>query len=327
MKLGPHEIDPALMLAPMAGITDLPFRTICRSFGAAYAVAEMTASRADLREKAKSLTRWVEQSEDGLRVVQLLGADPMVMADAARAAEDAGADVIDINMGCPAKKVLSTACGSALLRDEGLIGRILDAVVEAVALPVTLKIRTGWSPETRNATRVASIAETAGIAMLVIHGRTRADGFRGQAEYETIRDVKSRVKIPVVANGDITTGEKVLSVLRYTGADGVMIGRGALGRPWVFAEAVAALKGESAPVIDISCIRSTVLRHMKLHFDYYEGRRGVASIRKHLAYYLRWLPDAENRLSALLREDDCQRQMALTEAFFDALPANCLTAF
>lgn len=321
MKLGPHELDPALMLAPMAGVTDLPFRTICREFGATYAVAEMTASRADLREKAKSLTRWVEQSEQGLKVVQLLGADPAVMADAARAAQDAGADVVDINMGCPAKKVLSSACGSALLRDEQLVARILEAVVGAVSVPVTLKIRTGWSPACRNALRIGAIAQSAGIAMLVVHGRTRADGFRGEAEYETIRAVKAALTIPVIANGDITTGEKALAVMRQTGADGVMIGRGALGRPWLFAEADAALRGEAPPRFDASHIRSIVLWHVALHFDYYEGRRGAASIRKHLAYYLRRLPDPGHRLPMLLREADPERIKSLIEAFFDVIPA------
>ena len=323
MMLGPYEGNPPLMLAPMAGITDLPFRTICRSFGAAYAVAEMTASRSDLREKAKSLTRWVEERENGFRVVQLLGADPAVMADAARAAEDAGADVVDINMGCPAKKVLSSECGSALLRDEARVARILEAVVGAVSIPVTLKIRTGWSPEKRNAARIAEIAQDAGIAMLVVHGRTRADGFRGEAEYATIRAVNANSTIPIVANGDISSGSKALDVMRYTGADGVMIGRGALGRPWVFAEAASALRGESAPpAVTPSHIRSTVLRHMGLHFAYYGGRRFVASIRKHLTYYLRHLPDPARRLPELLRERAPMRQTALVEAFFDALPTD-----
>lgn len=319
MRLGTHEITPALMLAPMAGITDLPFRTICREFGAAYAVAEMTASRADLRAKAKSLTRWVEQEEAGLRVVQLLGADPNVMADAAKAAADAGADVVDINMGCPAKKVLSTACGSALLRDEPLVARILEAVCGAVEIPVTLKIRTGWSEAEKNALRIAALAESSGIAMLVIHGRTREQGFRGEAEYETIRAVKASVRIPVIANGDIDSAAKARRVLAQTGADGVMIGRAALGRPWIFAEVSQAMGGEmAATALTLGIIRATVRRHMRLHFDYYEGRRGAASIRKHLAYYLRALPDPKELLPKLLRESDPKQLTDLVEAFFEA---------
>lgn len=320
IRLGRHVIAPAVMLAPMAGVTDWPFRTICRSFGAGYCVGEMTASRADLRETAKSRTRWVEAAEDGLKAVQILGADPAVMADAALAAQEDGADVVDINMGCPAKKVLSTACGSALMRDPALIDRILAAVTAAVSIPVTLKIRTGWSPEMKNAVEVARIAEDRGIAMLVVHGRTRADGFRGSAEYDTIAAVKAAVGIPVVANGDIDSGEKARLVLEKTGADGVMIGRAALGRPWLFAEAAAALEGIPAEPLNRKQIRETVLRHARLHFDYYEGRRGWTAMRKHFAYYLRALPDPEELLPQILRAPNGWAALALVERFFDVLP-------
>lgn len=311
MKIGPFDVKRPIALAPMAGITDLPFRTICRECGAGYAVGEMVASRADLRESAKSATRWVEAGEAGLRSVQLLGADPAVMADAAKAAQDAGADIVDINMGCPAKKVLSAACGSALMKDEALVERILCAVVGAVTIPVTLKIRTGWSPEKRNAVEIARIAEAAGIAMLAVHGRTRADGFLGKAEYETIRRVKAAVSIPVLANGDIDSGEKARAVLAETGADGVMIGRAALGRPWIFSELAAALGYTPAHACSADEKRRIILRHMRLHFDYYEGRRGAASIRKHLSYYFRGVPDPGGLLPQMLRESDPHRQLEL----------------
>lgn len=319
IRLGRRVIEPAVMLAPMAGVTDWPFRTICRAFGAGYCVGEMTASRADLRDTEKSRTRWVEAAEDGLKAVQILGADPAVMADAARAAQDAGADVVDINMGCPAKKVLSTACGSALMRDPELIDRILAAVTAAVSIPVTLKIRTGWSPEMKNAETVARIAEDRGISMLVVHGRTRADGFRGEAEYDTIAAVKAAVAIPVVANGDIDSGEKACFVLEKTGADGIMIGRAALGRPWLFQEVAAALAGRRTEPLNRKQIRETVLKHARLHFDYYEGRRGWTAMRKHFAYYLRSLPDPEGLLAQILRAPDGETALALTERFFDAL--------
>lgn len=319
MKLGPYDIERPIALAPMAGITDLPFRTICRECGAGYAVGEMVASRADLRQSPKGATRWVEAREAGLRSVQLLGADPAVMADAARAAEEAGADVVDVNMGCPAKKVLSAACGSALMKDEALVERILRAVARAVSIPVTLKIRTGWSPERRNAVEIARIAQDAGIAMLAVHGRTRADGFRGEAEYETIARVKAAVSIPVLANGDIDSGAKARAVLAATGADGVMIGRAALGRPWLFGEVAAALGFAPAEPFGAEAKRRAILRHMRLHFDYYEGRRGAASIRKHLSYYFRGTPDPEGLLPQMLRESDPDRQLELAEALLERL--------
>lgn len=321
IKLGSHIIENPVMLAPMAGMSDLPFREICRAEGAGYAVGEMTASKPELRESRKSSTRWADERESGIRVVQILGADPAHMADAARYAADGGAHVVDINMGCPAKKVLNAACGSALMRDEPLVGRILDAVVNAVSVPVTLKIRTGWSREMKNALTIAKMAEAAGIAMLVIHGRTREDGFRGQAEYDTIREVKAAVSIPVVANGDIDGPGKALDVMRMTGADGVMIGRATYGNPWVMGAVAAALgTGPAWTEPDLVRRRATVLRHMALHFDYYGGQRGAVTIRKHLAHYLRAVPGSELFLPEILAERDPNRQTDLVRRAFDAAP-------
>lgn len=319
IRLGAHTIENPVMLAPMAGMSDLPFREICRAEGAGYAVGEMTASKPELRESRKSSTRWADERETGLRVVQILGADPAVMADAARYAEAGGAHVVDINMGCPAKKVLNAACGSALMRDEALVGRILEAVVRAVSIPVTLKIRTGWSPSCRNALTIARMAEAAGIGMIVIHGRTREDGFRGCAEYDTIRDVKGAIGIPVVANGDIDGPEKALAVMRHTGADGVMIGRAAYGNPWIMGAVAAAFgTGSAWTAPNLERRRETVLRHMALHFDYYGGQRGAVTIRKHLAHYLRAVPGGEVFLPEILAERDPLCQTDLVRRAFDA---------
>lgn len=322
IRLGPYQIDNPVMLAPMAGMSDLPFREICRAEGAGYAVGEMTASKPELRKSRKSMTRWADERETGLRVVQILGAVPVQMADAARYAEAGGADVVDINMGCPAKKVLNAACGSALMKDELLVADILEAVVAAVSIPVTLKIRTGWSREHKNAVSIARIAETAGVQMLVVHGRTREDGFRGDAEYDTIRLVKESVSIPVIANGDIDGGAKALAVLKATGADGVMIGRAAYGNPWVFGEVSAAIGTGTVwmpPTLEARC--KTMLRHMKLHFDYYGGQRGVVTIRKHLAHYLRGVPGGEAALPELLAERDPDRQTDFVRRFFEVAQA------
>lgn len=316
MKIGPHELSsPALILAPMAGFTDLPFRELCRQFGADHAVAEMTASREDLRDRTKSLTRWVEPNESGLRAIQLLGADPKVMAEAARAAEAAGADIIDINMGCPAKKVLQAECGSALMRDEALAGEIIRQVAEAVQIPVTLKMRSGWDGEHRNAPALARIAEEAGIAMVAIHGRTREDAFRGEAEYRTVARVKAERTIPIVANGDIDSPAKALAVLKETQVDGLMIGRAAIGAPWIFAQIRGALEGRvvAAPTADELL---TVIRdHRARHFDYYESPRAMRTFRKHLSAYLKPLPGAVQALPEILREENAARQAALVEDF------------
>lgn len=326
MNIGPYSIDVPLALAPMAGLSDLPFRETCRAHGAGYAVGEMTASKPELRGTRKSATRWAERSEASPRAVQLLGADPAQMTDAARYAVDSGAQIVDINMGCPAKKVLSRECGSALMKDEALALAIVEAVANAVPVPVTVKMRTGWDRAHRNAPRLARLFEDAGAAMLAVHGRTREDGFRGEAEYETIRLVKESVKIPVLANGDIDSGEKALAVLRATGADGLMIGRAAVGNPWIFEEAAAAmgLRGGFRKPSAADRVRAAIA-HARRHFVYYGGTRGAVTIRKHLAGYLKGLPGAPGVLSALFAERDPDRVTARLEEYCGELAASCVS--
>lgn len=287
MYIGPHELFNNVILAPMAGITDRPFRELCKQFGAGLAVSEMVASNPALREHKRTLLKADQRGESGLRSVQILGTDPEQMADAARLNADRGAQIIDINMGCPAKKVCSVAAGSALLRDEALVKRILDAVVNAVDIPVTLKIRTGWDPDNRNAVNIAQIAEAAGIAALTVHGRTRACKFEGTAEYETIRQVKQSVNIPVIANGDINSPEKARSVLAATGADAIMIGRAAQGNPWLFTQINHFIKHgkviEKPTVIEI---KQTLLAHLDAIHGFYGSVSGVRMARKHIGWYL-----------------------------------------
>jgi len=239
MRIGPYDISPPLVVAPMAGVTDRPFRELCRRLGAGMAVSEMVASDPRLRSSAKTRLRTDHRGEPGPVVAQIAGADPAMLADAARFNVERGAQIIDINMGCPAKKVCNVAAGSALLRDEALVARILDAVVSAVDVPVTLKIRTGWDRDHRNAPTIARLAQSAGIRALTLHGRTRADAFDGQAEYSTLARVRDEISIPLIANGDIVDPLQACDVLRQTGADALMIGRGAFGRPWVFREIAA----------------------------------------------------------------------------------------
>lgn len=323
MKLGPYTIDVPVMLAPMAGMSDLPYRELCRQFGAGYAVGEMTTSKPEFRTSRKSATRWACDEESGLRVVQLLGADPDMMADAARYARDSGAQVVDINMGCPAKKVLQTACGSALMKDEALVARILTAVCRAVDIPVTLKIRTGWDRDHRNAETIAAIAEATGVAMLVVHGRTRADAFRGEAEYETIRRVKASVSIPVIANGDVDSGEKACRVMALTGADGVMIGRASYGNPWIFNEVGAALGyGTRLPEIDAREKQRVINLHMTRHFDYYGEARGMMTFRKHLGHYLKGMPGREALLEKLFSLTCAEEVSACLDLYFERVAEN-----
>ena len=317
MQLGPYTIEVPVMVAPMAGMTDLPFREICRSLGAGYAVGEMTTCQPQFRDSRKSATRWAAREESGLRVVQLLGADPAMMADASRYAVEAGAEVIDLNMGCPAKKVLQTECGSALMKNPLLIEEILTAVVAAVDVPVTLKIRTGWDREHRNVVEIARMAESVGIAMLTVHGRTRADAFRGEAEYDTIRSVKDAVKIPVIANGDIDSGEKARRVMQATGADGVMIGRACFGNPWIFGEVAAALGLRDTYVRADAAERARViLAHMAKHYEYYGSERGCVTFRKHLRYYLAPMPGGEAILQALYAEKNPAEHAGIVSDFF-----------
>lgn len=322
MQLGSYTVDVPIMLAPMAGMSDLPFREMCRQLGAGYAVGEMTTSKPQFRDSKKSSTRWAQEGESGLRVVQLLGADPEQMAQAAQYAQDSGADIVDINMGCPAKKVLQVACGSALMRDETLVERILHSVVKAVSIPVTLKIRTGWDRDHKNAPQIARIAEDAGIAMLTVHGRTRADAFRGEAEYDTIATVKQTVRIPVIANGDITSGTKAHEVLTKTGADGIMIGRASYGNPWIFSE-IAYQLGYTRTLVrpTLAERRRVVLEHMQRHYALYGEDQGVLTIRKHLAHYLAPLNFAPDELHRLMAVRDATVQFAQVNALFDQITA------
>jgi tRNA-dihydrouridine synthase B len=287
MKIGPHQLPNNVLLAPMAGITDLPFRELCKQFGAGLTVSEMVASNPALREHRRTLLKANQNGANGLRSVQILGTDPAQMADAARINADRGAHIIDINMGCPAKKVCSVAAGSALLRDEALVNKILDAVVNAVDIPVTLKIRTGWDLSNRNAVNIAKIAENAGIAALTVHGRTRACKFAGAAEYETIRLVKQSVSIPVIANGDIDTPEKAQAVLNTTGADAIMIGRAAQGNPWLFQQISHFIKyGKVFDKPTVIEIKQTLLAHLDALHSFYGSVSGVRMARKHIGWYL-----------------------------------------
>jgi len=270
----------------MAGVTDLPFRKLCRSLGAGMAVSEMVSSNSLLWGSDKTKRRASHEGETDPKSVQIMGTEPAMMAEAAKYNADTGAQIIDINMGCPAKKVCNVLAGSALLRDEKLVGEILSAVVEAVDTPVTLKIRTGWDQESRNAVTIARIAEDAGIQSLAIHGRTRADQYRGDAEYDTIADVKSRITIPVIANGDIKTPEKAKFVLDYTKADAVMIGRAAQGRPWIFREIEHFLNtGKHLPEPTVTEIRDIMLGHLDNLYAFYGEFTGVRVARKHISWY------------------------------------------
>jgi tRNA-dihydrouridine synthase B len=293
MHIGPHEIKNRVIAAPMAGVTDRTFRSLCKRLGAGMAVSEMTSSRPELRSTRKSRRRADHDGEPAPISVQIAGTDPQMMADAARYNVDHGAQIIDINMGCPAKKVCNVMAGSALLRDEPLVARILDAVVRAVDVPVTLKIRTGWDRGNRNALQVAQLAQSAGIRALAIHGRTRACGFGGEAEYDTIAEVKARSRIPVIANGDIAGPEQARRVLARTGADAVMIGRAAQGRPWIFREInhFLATGRHLAPPAPAEVHRILREHLFELH-DFYGEECGVRVARKHLGWYLRTLDAA-----------------------------------
>ncbi|MCX7961728.1 MAG: tRNA dihydrouridine synthase DusB [Burkholderiales bacterium] len=320
MQLGVHALAGRLFAAPMAGVSDLPFRRIARRYGAALATTEMVSARPELRATRKSRLRRAHEGEPRPVSVQIVGADPATMADAARMNVDEGADLIDINMGCPAKKVCNVAAGSALLADEPLVARILAAVVAAVPVPVTLKIRTGPSPERRNAVRIARIAEEAGVRMLVVHGRTRACGFRGAAEYDTIAAVKGAVRIPVIANGDIDSADKARAVLAHTGADGLMIGRAACGRPWIFREIAQALDAGEAPAPPtLAEMRAVVCEHLEGLYALYGEAAGVRIARKHIGWYVRELPGGEALRRLACASESARAQLAAVRRYFDAL--------
>ena len=286
MRIGPYLLPSTVVLAPMAGVTDRPFRILCRSFGAGLAASEMLTSDTRLWSTSKSRRRMNHEGEPEPRVVQLAGADPQALAEAARANVALGAQIIDLNMGCPAKKVCGKLCGSALLTDEPLVARILETVVNAVDVPVTLKIRTGWDREHRNGVNIACLAQACGIAALAVHGRTRADFYAGAAEYDTIRDIKARVRIPVFANGDIATPEKAREVLDFTGADGVMIGRASHGAPWIFRAVNDHLRARNeTPTLLRADVRDIILAHLDSLYVFYGEETGVRIARKHLGWY------------------------------------------
>jgi tRNA-dihydrouridine synthase B len=293
LRIGPYRFANRLVIAPMAGVTDRPFRMLCKQMGAGYAVSEMVASKPELWQTPKSMRRRDHSGESAPISVQIAGADPQMMAEAAKFNVDQGAQIIDINMGCPAKKVCNLAAGSALLRDEPLLAKILAAVVNAVNVPVTLKTRTGWDAEHKNAVRVAQVAESVGIQALTLHGRTRACAFNGHAEYETIAAVKASVTIPVIANGDIDSPEKARAVLALTKADGIMIGRAAQGRPWLFREIQHFLDhGTALPAPSKDELRLLLREHLEAHYALYGDEVGVRTARKHIGWYLTGLAAA-----------------------------------
>jgi tRNA-dihydrouridine synthase B len=322
MKIGAHALRNSLFVAPMAGITDRPFRRLARRFGAGLAVSEMVSARPALRESRKSRLRLDHAGEERPVSVQIAGSEPAELAQAARHNAGLGADIIDINMGCPAKKVCNRQAGSALLADEALVGRILEAVVAAVDVPVTLKIRTGPARERRNAVAVARIAEAAGVQLLAIHGRTRACMFEGEAEYDTIAEVKANVRIPVIANGDIRCGEDAKRVLARTGADGIMIGRAAQGRPWLFREIAHFLAtGERHAEPGVEERRVVLLEHLEDLYSLYGREQGVRVARKHIGWSVRSLPGGEALRSAVNRIDVAEAQRAAVNDYFERLAA------
>jgi len=322
MQIGPYQLKNNLLVAPMAGVTDRPFRQLCKRMGAGMAVSEMVASNSLLWGSEKTLRRANHDGEVEPISVQIAGADPQMLAQAARYNVDRGAQIIDINMGCPAKKVCNVMAGSALLKDEPLVSRILDAVVSAVAVPVTLKIRTGWDSGNRNALKVAQIAEESGVKALAIHGRTRACGFSGEAEYDTIAAVKSRLTIPVIANGDIDTPEKARAVLVHTGADGVMIGRAAQGRPWLFREITHFLQtGRRLPPPDVAEIHRVLVAHLHELHEFYGRHTGVRVARKHISWYTKGLAGSAAFRHAMNQLLTCDEQLAAVDMFFTELAA------
>ncbi|OCZ93485.1 tRNA-dihydrouridine synthase B [Achromobacter xylosoxidans] len=320
MRIGPWTLPNNVLVAPMAGVTDRPFRQLCKKLGAGYAVSEMAASNPKLWDSVKTSRRLNHDGEIAPISVQIAGADPAMMAEAAVFNAHKGARIIDINMGCPVKKVCNVASGSALLRHEDLIARILDAVVEACAplgVPVTLKTRTGWDRDSRNALRVAKLAQDAGIAALTLHGRTRADLYTGEAEYDTIRAVRAELKIPLIANGDIDSPEKARRVLDYTGADAVMIGRAAQGRPWIFREVDHYLRtGETLAPPSYGEMRELLLEHLDDHYRFYGEHTGVRTARKHIGWYLDGLPGADSFRDRMNLIDNTRDQWRAVSEWF-----------
>jgi len=322
MKIGAHALPSAVFVAPMAGITDRPFRRLARRYGAGLATSEMVSARPELRATRKSLLRLDHAGEPQPVSVQIAGADPALLADAARYNVERGAEIIDINMGCPAKKVCNVAAGSALLSDEALVARIVEAVVAAVDVPVTVKIRTGPSPAQRNAVRIARLVEAAGARMLAIHGRTRACMFEGQVDYETIAEVKSLIGIPVIANGDIATPQDAKRVLELTGADGIMIGRAAQGRPWLFRQITHYLAtGELLPVPGPQEMGKVLVEHLDGLYDLYGDEQGTRVARKHIGWTVSELPGGEGLRNRVNGMAVAQAQRAAVNDYFERLAA------
>ncbi len=320
MRLGPYQLPNNLALAPMAGVTDLPFRLLCRRMGAGITAGEMLTSDVRLWHTEKSRRRMDHSGESEPRVVQIAGGDPEMMVEAAQRNVDAGAQIIDLNMGCPAKKVCNKAAGSALMRDESLVRQILEAVVKAVHVPVTLKMRTGWDANARNAVSIARMAQDIGIQALAVHGRTRACMYQGNAEYETIRAVKQSVAIPIFANGDIDSPHKAKFVLEQTGADGLMIGRSAQGRPWIFREIATYLRdGIVSDEPSIAEVRDIMLAHLRDLHAFYGEDVGVRVARKHVDWYAKGRASAHVLRHAVMQATDARSQLEQARAYFDAL--------
>lgn len=327
MNIGPYKLENNLILAPMAGVTDRPFRLLCRKMGAGLAVSEMVTSQKHLWHTKKTQLRMDHTGESNPRSIQIAGTDPYQMAEAARFNIDNGAQIIDINMGCPAKKVCSVAAGSALMKDEVLVSRILESVVAAVDAPVTLKIRTGWNPQKRNAVAIAKIAEASGIQALAIHGRTRECAFKGDAEYDTIADVKSVIRIPVIVNGDIDSPEKAAKVIKKTNADGLMIGRAAQGRPWIFKEINYYLKhGRYLPALHDNIKNCILVDHLKALYDFYGEEMGVRIARKHIAWYCKEHTNTKDFRKNINQVESAVLQLQQVSDFFQSNEGKPLAA-
>jgi len=319
-QIGQYSLPNNLFLAPMAGVTDRPFRQLCRRLGAGMAVSEMITANKTLWASKKSLLRANHDGEPEPRSVQIAGADPAMLAEAAQHNVEQGAHIIDINMGCPAKKVCNVMAGSALLQNETLVATILESVVNAVDVPVTLKIRTGWDRDNRNGLTIARIAEESGIKALAIHGRTRADAYKGEAEYDTIAEIKSALTIPVIANGDITSPEKAKSVLDYTKVDGLMIGRAAQGNPWIFKQIAHYLShNEHLALPHVKEVRETLIEHLHTLYDFYGDYTGVRMARKHIAWYSKGLRNGNAFRQHMNTLEHPQQQIDYTEHFFAQL--------
>jgi len=319
IRIGPYRLAGRALLAPMAGVSDLPFRRLCRRMGAALAAGEMLSADPRLWDTRESRRRRDHSGEHEPRVVQIAGGDPAFMADAARRNVDAGAQIIDINMGCPAKKVCNKDAGSALLRDEDLVARILHATVRAVEVPVTLKMRTGWDVASHNALAIARIAEDCGVAALAVHGRTRACRFAGEAEYATVAAVKRAARIPVFANGDIDSPAKALRILQQTGVDGVMIGRAAQGRPWIFREIETALAGAAAQPPTPAEARDIMVAHLRDLYDFYGQEPGARIARKHIGWYCGQHAHAEAFRRSVMLVASAEAQLAMVHEYFDTM--------